>query len=64
MATLRIIWEQEVYETTDQLEAAKDCLSSIQNGEALCFTVTDESTGKSYSVDLGEPDEDAVLEIK
>ena len=63
-----ITWEQELGEAgfakvNDPLSAAKECLSEIQNGEALAFTVIDNTTGKKFSVDLSEPDENAVLEI-
>jgi hypothetical protein len=58
-----IKWEQQLIDAKDPLQAAKDCLNAINNGESVCFTVVDE-TGKEYSVDLSEPDDDAVLEIK
>ena len=61
--TYTIKWEQELYNSENPLEAAKNCLRDIQNGDSLCFTVIDEATGKEYSVDLSEDDSEAVMEI-
>jgi hypothetical protein len=58
-----ITWEQQIGGVDNPLDAAKECLSQIQKNEALAFTVIDNETGKSYSVDLSEPDTDAVLQI-
>jgi hypothetical protein len=62
--TIIITWQQELSNISDPLEAAKQCLKDIQNGESLIFTVKNETTNQTFSVDLGEPDEDAVIEIK
>jgi hypothetical protein len=62
--TIIVTWEQELNNTDDPLKAAKQCLADIQNGESLMFTVKNETTNQTFSVDLSEPDEDAVLEIK
>lgn len=60
----KVEWENEVGDRKGgPLEAAKDCLYDLQNREALGFTITDLKTGRKYSVDLNEEDEDAVLEI-
>ncbi len=62
--TFNITWENEFKDDiSTPLEAAKQCLKDIVNGETLMFTVTDKTTGIKYSVDLGEDDEDAVIII-
>lgn len=64
MPTFKIEWEQELDSFVDPLEAVKECIKDISNGETLMFTVTDMSSGKVFSVD-GEclDPEDAVVEI-
>lgn len=59
-----IIYEQEANDAKSPLEAVKWTLDGIMNGEALMFTVTDNKTGKQYSVDLQEEDEDAVIPMQ
>lgn len=60
----KIEWDNEVDSATSPLEAAVWAFEGIENQESLMFTVTDLSTGKRYSVDLGESDKDAVIELK
>lgn len=62
MKFYEIIWESGL-RSDNPLEAAKQAREDIINGESLQFTVVDTSTGKKYSVDLYENDDDAVLEI-
>jgi hypothetical protein len=57
-----VTYENDIDNASDVLDAAKSAWADIVNGEALCFTVKDNSTGKTYSVDLSEPDDDAVIE--
>lgn len=64
MRTFKIVWEQELYSFDDPLEAVKECIKDISNGETLMFTVTDMSSGKVFSVDADAIDpDDAVVEI-
>lgn len=60
MPTFTVTYENELYSANDPLEAAKDVRNDIINGEALMFTVVNETTGEKFSVDLDEEDEDAV----
>lgn len=59
----KVEWENELDTPTSALQAAKEAMKDIANGESLCFTVTDYKTGQRYSVDLNEEDEDAVVEM-
>ena len=48
MATFKIVFEQEFYEANSPLDAAKNVLKDIINGETLCFTVINEDTGEQF----------------
>ncbi len=61
--TFTVVYENETITAKTPLEAAKWVRDSIVNGEALCFTVKNESTKELYSVDLGEEDENAVVQL-
>lgn len=64
MPTYTVTWENEIYNASSPEEAARDCVADIQNMDALCFTVVDNSTGKKYSVDLNDQGDRIVSEIK
>lgn len=60
----KIEWEDEGFEYQQSpLEAVKQAVQNICNGETLAFTATDLKTNKKYSVDLSDDNEEAVVEI-
>lgn len=63
MPTYKIEWEQDLFDFDNPLDAVKECIKDISNGDCLMFTVTDMSSGKRYSVDAEADEEDAVLDI-
>lgn len=56
-------WQNEIDTGDSPLDVVKDCLKDIQNNETLCFTITEIATGRRWSVDLEEDDENATMEI-
>lgn len=63
MKQFNVKWNGYENQANSPLEGAKDALDAIINGDAKVFLLQDQETGKCYSVDLCEDDEDAVLEI-
>lgn len=61
--TYKIQWEQELYKSQDPLSAVQACFEDIKNGESLCFTVIEATSGKTFSVDLNEEEGSEVVEI-
>ncbi len=63
--THTVVIKFDCIEASNPLEAAKIIAEWCSFGASgLVYDVTDESTGKQYSVDLSEQDEDAVLYVK
>lgn len=63
MATHRVTFEIEV-DAEDELQAAETVRDWLRNPNTEWqFYVQDTNTDKIYSVDLQEPDEDAVLTV-
>jgi len=63
--THTVILKFDGIDAKNPLEAAKIIAGWCSDGAmAFAYDVTDESTGKQFSVDLSEEDEDAVLEVK
>ena len=64
MSKYRVEYENDIDDAENPREAAESVRQDIVNGHALGFTVTELLTGKKFSVDLGEMDEeDIVLQI-
>jgi hypothetical protein len=64
MKTYKIAWEIQV-NANSPLEAAKDAVTIMRDADNIAqqFYVQDEDTNEVVSVDLDEPDEDAVLPV-
>lgn len=65
MKTWTVTYTNEI-EAETPLEAAKMMYESLKKDESVgkVFVVNHESQAIDYSIDLDEPDEDAVLEFK
>ncbi len=60
-----VVLRFDAVEAKNPLEAAKIIAEWCAEGaRELAYDVTEESTGKQFSVDLSEEDADAVLEVK
>lgn len=60
----KIVYENQLG-ADSPLQAAQDMFNALKNDEGVgkCFHVTNLTTGEVFSVDIDEPDEDAVQKI-